>query len=132
MASLRMSIYRRPEIELEALSGDRAPRWARRFYSAFGYSAADAPLERVVRALGLELNERLGALSLFVDKVRAMGWAVRIEGYDMVVSSGLAPDHSEAVLERAGVLVVARALAPCDDDGRLLWDATREVPTAAI
>ncbi|HEX4214684.1 MAG TPA: hypothetical protein VIA06_15305 [Candidatus Dormibacteraeota bacterium] len=127
-----MSIYESPEAELEALSGERAPRWARRFYGAFGYPPDEAPLERVVHALGMELRERLSALGLFVNKVRGMGWAVRVEGGELVVSSGLAPERSEALLERAGVLVVARTFGRSDDDGRLLWDvALEEEPRVA-
>ena len=126
MATLRMLIYEPAEAELAFLSGELTPRWARRFYGAFGYSAAEAPLERTVQALGMELRERMSALSVFVNKVRDMGWAVHVEGGDLIVSSGLAPERSEALLERAGVLVVARTMSRCDDDGRLLWDVTAD------
>lgn len=131
MATLRMSIYETADAELASLSGERAPRWARRFYGAFGYTAAEAPLERTVHALGMELRERLNALSVFVNKVHAMGWAVRVEGGELIVSSGVTPERSEALLERAGVLVVARTMSRSDEEGRLLWDVTAGDGTAA-
>lgn len=121
MATLRLDLYGPPGEELARLSGERVPRWAGRLYMAYGHRPPDVPLSRVVHALSEEMGTRLHALSVLLDKAEEMGWHVRIEGDHAYLTTALEPDRSEDALDRAGVLSVARLLAPAAGDGGLDW-----------
>jgi hypothetical protein len=122
MATLSLKLYGPADQELARLQEADIPRWAQRLYGAYGYRVADVPLSKVVYALSEDLHLRLHSLSVLLTRVEELGWTVRV-GEDLVLLySGLSPERSEALLEEAGVLTVARLLAPRDERGRLLWE----------
>jgi hypothetical protein len=123
MATLSLKVYGPAGRELTRLHESDVPTWARRLYGAYGYGVADVPLSKVVYALSEDLHLRLQSLSVLLARVEEMGWTVRL-GEDLILlHTGLSPERSEALLEDAGVLTVARLLAPRDERGQLLWES---------
>lgn len=121
MATLRLDVYATLLEELDRLSGDEAPRWATRLYTAYGHPPPDVPLSLSVHALSEGLQLRLKSLSVLLDKAEDMGWHARVEEDHIMLSTGLPAERSEDLLERSGVLTVARFLAPAGPGGELAW-----------
>lgn len=132
MATLRLSPYDAAGPELSRLREGDVPRWARRLYSAYGYEVADVPLSRVVHALSEELQRRLASLAVLLSKAEQMGWNVSLQEDHLLLHSGLSPERSEQLLEEAGVLTVARMMAPAGERGALPWDELEEPETGPV
>jgi hypothetical protein len=132
MATLRLFLYDTAGPELSRLREGDVPRWARRLYSAYGFEVANAPLSRVVHALSEEMGQRLSNLAVLLGKVEQMGWQVRLQEDHLLVYSGLSAERSEELLDEAGVLTVARRLAPSSDRGGIGWNELGEPETGPV
>jgi hypothetical protein len=85
-------------------------------------------LSKVVSALSEELHLRLESLSALIAGAEELGWLVKVEGSGVVLHTGLPWERSEQLLDEAGLLIVARALASVDGDGNLRWGAQEGEP----
>jgi hypothetical protein len=121
LATIKLGLFARPEEEIEATRTGEIPHWVERLYASYGVTRRGAPLSLSVEAVGEGIGHRLKLLALLLRKMESHGWKLELEKWQVVASNNLSESLAQEQLERLGVWMIARELAPLDEEGNVRW-----------